>query len=149
VSAWIVSRAHIDVLVQGLAESEHVTDVDPDEVGRELWRENLRSVAYRYPGDGDGERPGPIDFRDADVDTYTYRRPAQKIELPGLLQAVACYQYQSCEHREWEASEAYRWTQQLREALERNPDVAAEQHSGDHPWGYEEEDVHAPVSAGS
>jgi hypothetical protein len=108
VSAWIVSRAHIDVLVQALAEGEHVTDVDPDEIGRELWRENLASVADRYPNDRDGDRPGPADFRDADVDAYEYRRPRNKPNLQGLLHAVACYEYQSCEHPEWGASRALR-----------------------------------------
>jgi hypothetical protein len=73
VSAWIVARAHIDVLVQGLCEGEHVMHLDPDEVGRVLWRECLLSVAHRYPDAGDGDHPGPLDFRDndSDVDTHT------------------------------------------------------------------------------
>lgn len=141
-SAWIVSRAHIDVLVQGLCEGEHVTHIDPDEVGRTLWRECLASVAARYPNDGDGQRPGPIDFKDADVDTYTYRRPARKIELPGLLAAVGCYQYQSSEHSGWDDSDANRWTATLQDALEANPAVSAQRTHNDYPWGYEEEDVH-------
>ncbi|GAA4758654.1 hypothetical protein GCM10023328_47710 [Modestobacter marinus] len=36
ISAWIVSRARIDVLVQELCEGEHVTYLNPDEVGRVL-----------------------------------------------------------------------------------------------------------------
>lgn len=145
-SAWIVGRAHIDVLVQGLCESETVTD-DPDSVGRVLWRENLRSVAARYPGDGDGERPGPIDFRDGDVDTYTYRRPTKKIDREALLVALDCYEYQSCEHRGWASSTAQMWVDQLRQALlaagVRRPAAGSRMEA----WGYREEDVHGVAAA--
>jgi hypothetical protein len=144
VSAWIVDRAHIDVLVQGLAESETVTDVDPDTLGQKLWRENLVSVAYRYPGDGDGERPGPIDFRDADVDEYVYRRPDVKIEPEALMVAIGCYDYQSCEHPDWERSEARAWVHKLYAQLEaagvkRLPIGSPEAMKA---WGYSESDVH-------
>ncbi|MCO7219488.1 hypothetical protein [Klenkia sp. PcliD-1-E] len=141
-SAWIVSRAHIDVLVQGLCESEHVTHLGPDEVGRSLWQECLRSVAYRYPADGDGNRPGPVDFRDDDVETYTYRRPSVRISLTGLHHAIACYAYQSCEHQGWQNSDAERWTSGLRAVLAKHPEVCTDPPSGEHPWGYEETDVH-------
>lgn len=130
-SAWIVDRAHIDVLVQALCEGEYVTDRDPDEVGRVLWRENLASVAYRYPRDVDGDRPGPLDFRDSDVDTYTYRRPSRRIEPSAVLSAVNCYDYQSCEHPGWETSRARAWVTALADALEAHPGVG--EPSG--PWG--------------
>ena len=146
-SAWIVSRAHIDVLVQGLCEGEHVTHLDPDEVGRVLWRECLASVAYRYPDDGDGERPAPVDFRDSDVETYTYRRPSLRIPLTGLHYALGCYRYQSCEHPGWDGSDAEAWTLRLREALARHPQCDTDPPFWDHPWGYEETDVHAPATA--
>jgi hypothetical protein len=137
VSAWMVSKAHIDVLVQGLAESETVTDVDPDELGRILWRECLASVAYRYPNDGDGERPGPVDFRDNDVETYTYRRPAKKVGLGGLMTAIECYDYQSCEHPGWTTSQARAWVLDLHARLKDAGSTSNGQ------WGYDEEDVHA------
>jgi hypothetical protein len=145
VSAWIVGRAHIDVLVQALCEGEYVTD-DPDSVGRVLWRENLRSVAARYPGDGDGERPGPIDFRDSDVDTYTYRRPRNRPSLEALLVAIGCYGYQSCEHRGWESSTAQMWMATLRQAV---LDAGTkEPGAGSHmeAWGYSEADVHGAAA---
>jgi hypothetical protein len=141
-SAWIVDRAHIDVLVQGLAESETVTDVDPDELGRRLWAENLASVAYCYPSDRDGDRPGPYDFRDADVEEYTYRRPTAKIDRVGLLVALDCYRYQSCEHPGWKTSQAARWVETLLAALHRAGVVAPEPGQRMEAWGYEEADVH-------
>jgi len=136
VSAYIVDRAHIDVLVQGLAESEIVTEVDPDELGRILWRENLASVAYRYPNDGDGERPGPMDFRDNDVETYIYRRPTKPISRGALMAAVECYDYQSCEHPGWRISQARTWAHDLYARLK----AAQTPRSDD--WSFDEEDVH-------
>jgi hypothetical protein len=143
VSAWIVDRAHIDVLVQGLAESETVTDLDPDELGRRLWAENFASVAYRYPRDtGEGDRPGPIDFRDSDVETYTYRRPGKKIDRQGLLVAMDCYAYQSCEHPEWRDSGPAAWIAALRANLLRAGVTPPSAGARMEAWGYEEEDVH-------
>lgn len=136
-SAWIVSRAHIDVLVQALTADAGLTPGNPDEIGRTLWTENLRSVAHLYPRDGDGERPGPIDFKDADAETYTYREPSKVIEDGGILNAAHCYAYQSCEHPGWADSIPAKWMttlvmrHQTAESLDR------------YPWGYDEEDVHA------
>jgi hypothetical protein len=140
-SAWIVDRAHIDVLVQALAEGEHVTDVDPDEIGRTLWRENLKSVAIRYPNDTDGTRPGPNSFRDGDVDTYTYRRPSKRITPDGVYAAVACYQYQCAEYEAWDQQTGAKWTTTLREALEASG-VRKDRALDQNPWGYTEDDVH-------
>jgi hypothetical protein len=144
-SAWIVSRAHIDVLVQALAESERVTDVDPDELGRQLWRENVKAVSIRYPGDtGDGDRPGPIGFRDADADAYTYRRPSKRIELPGVHKAIAAYQYQCAEYDGWDEAQAQLWLNPLRQELE----ARGIRYNDDDPWGYDEDDVHVSVEDG-
>lgn len=143
-SAWIVSRAHIDVLVQALCEGEYVTDRSPDEVGRELWRENLASVAYRYPNDGNGGRPGPMEFRDSDVDTYTYRRPSVRIEPSAVLSATGCYDYQSCEHPGWESSVSRVWVTMMDDALRAHPAVG----DATGPWGFEESDVHTSAHSG-
>lgn len=133
-SAWIVSREHIDALVQGLVESEIVVR-DPSEVGRALWAECLTSVAYRYPNDGDGERPGPIGFRDDDVSTYTYTRPAQRLGLAALLKQASCYDYQTCEHPEYPDSEPYKWIKLLTEHLKRAGVREAGAEYDDAPWG--------------
>lgn len=103
-SAWIVSRQHIDHIVTAVIRAELVADT-PDNIGRMLWRECLASVAYRYPNDKDGDRPGPVDFRDSDVDTYTWTEQAE-LEPGVLVSTVKSYRYQSCEHPGWETSEA-------------------------------------------
>jgi hypothetical protein len=129
-SAWIVGNAHIDLLVRGLVESEIVVGIDPNEVGRTLWRENLASVAARYPGDKDGERPGPISFRDSDVDTYIYVRPEGPLDLGVLLNAANSYDYQSCEHSGWAPSSANRWITELVASLERADVTSARKPNG-------------------
>lgn len=82
-SAWIVSKEHIDVLVQALAEGEIVVDIEPSEIGRILWRENLYSIWARYPDtkENDADYPGPIDFSAADVENYVYVRPRPALEV--------------------------------------------------------------------
>jgi hypothetical protein len=121
-SAWIVSRQHIDVMVDAAIRRGLVEPSQADEVGRMLWKENLASVAHRYPRDKDGERPGPTDFRDADVETYTFTPlPKEIVDVwdlnpDGALRVtVDCYDYQSCEHPGWRGSAAHALCCRLRE----------------------------------
>jgi hypothetical protein len=119
-SAWIVSRAHIDALVLAGVQWRLITDPGPEKLsalGRMLWAENLASVAYRYPGDGDSERPGPNDFRDADVTTYTAPTSEVLLSAAGVVKAVDCYEYQSCEHPAWPDSAAAGFAGALRTAV--------------------------------
>lgn len=128
-SAWIVSKKHIDYMVTAIIHAELSAD-SPDEIGRMLWRECLASVAARYPDDKDGDRPGPIDFRDGDVDAYTW---AETPVLAGgwLKDTLACYRYQSCEHPGWPASEASALVEKLYATVSECaiPDDA--------PWGWD------------
>ena len=106
-SAWIVSRKHIDVIVRAMKTHHVGTEYTDTELGRLLWRENLLSVAYRYPEDKDGQRPGPNDFRDNDVETYTYTEPHETYSKAAVKKTVDCYEYQSSEHRGWDSSIAH------------------------------------------
>lgn len=119
-SAWIVSREHINLLVAALMDEGIVQGISPDEIGSALWRENLRSVAYRYPNDGDGERPGPVDFRDGMVDTFTFRGPVDTSNKALVLKQAHCYDYQSCEHPEYGESIPYVWIRRLCDKLVRS-----------------------------
>lgn len=149
-SAWIVSRAHIDAMVQLICESE-IVPLSPDLVGRMLWSENVFSLAYRYPDDKDGERPGPIDFRDDDALTYTYRRPSAKLTRHDQLLALHCFNYQSSEHPDWKpGNQVHDWIAtmiaKLQAAGADDKQATKEQVNG-YPspiaWGLEEENVHA------
>ncbi len=113
-SAYMVSKRHIDYLVTAALAAEFATD--PDETGRMLWRECLNSLKFRYPGDGDGERPGPAEFRDGDVDTYTFRAASAPTPV-ALHSLIRCYTYQSCEHPGWGDSLACMLTEALDEPM--------------------------------
>jgi hypothetical protein len=114
-SAWIVSKRHIDYMVTAIVRAELMNET-PDEIGRILWRENLASVAYRYPNDKDGERPGPEGFRDMDTEIYTWTETPE-LTPGGVAKTFACYDYQSCEHPGWDGSEAEVVTTKLIEAI--------------------------------
>lgn len=127
-----MSARHIDAIVTALE------DCDRTEIGTMLWRENLNSIHYRYPDtkENDADYPGPIGFGAAWVDAYTWRsEPRSDGELAA---AIACYEYQSCEHPGWEDSKAYKVTEGLMQAiLERNRVTKWTEVPGadDAPWG--------------
>ena len=103
-SAWVVSKNHIDVLVQAALDAG-LDYGDPTALGRQLWGENVKSVAARY---GDGDLPG----HSADIDAYTFTAPA-KLSSTAIRKQVDCYDYQSCEHDDYERSFAYGVVQSL------------------------------------
>ncbi len=127
-SAWIVSRKHIDYIVTAIIAAE-LTSKTPDDLGRMLWRECLISVACRYPDDEDGDRPGPADFRDSDVITYTWTE-TPILAGGALAKTLGCYHYQSCEHPGWENSEANGLVTKLTDSL---GDV---KYDDSVPWGW-------------
>lgn len=120
-SAWIVSKAHIDVLVTGLVRSEVVASegLTPDQLGQALWEENHRSVNYRY-----GEH----------TPTPEYRHEAHDVPPVVLAKQVTCYQYQSCEHDGWMESPAKRWTDKLTLLLWARVDQSSPEYD-EAPWG--------------
>ena len=110
-SAFIVSKGHIDLLVQALIEAEIISDAAADEVGRTLWQENPNSIWHRYPDtfENDADYPGPMDFSKADVGGYTYTAPAPGWGPAAVLKQIHCYDYQSCEHPGWTLSQSRIW----------------------------------------
>ena len=147
-SAYIVSKQHIDYLVQaaevysrefGISyhkseerskqyrkgaitsraawNTPEVTLGSNDDLGAMLWLENLQSVSERYPEDGDGERPGPVGLSTVTMLSYTYAMPKKLLTPVQALKALACYEYQACEHSEWKQSEAKDFCDGLRSAL--------------------------------
>ncbi len=120
-SAFLVHPGHIDYLVSAAIAAnipyggvryggDRVELGNADDAGRMLWRENLASVAYRY-GDDRDSLPGPVPF--PDVETYTFRQFRTLSPVQAFM-ATACYEYQSCEHPGWEASDALAFCSQLR-----------------------------------
>jgi hypothetical protein len=85
-----------------------------DGLGRVLWIENLKSVAYRYPHNASGDRPGPIGLTDEEICGYRFDPFATPLTPVEMLKAIDCLEYQSCETPRWEQSAAHRICQQLR-----------------------------------
>lgn len=70
-----------------------------------LVTENVRSVMHRYPDTIEsGNLPGPIDHYWETPLRYSLQSKAPTA-VEGL-KLIQCYEYQSCEHPEWESSAA-------------------------------------------
>lgn len=86
-SAWLVSKAHIDVLVEALVNEKLIPLEDADTVGRMLWGENRASLLARYDD--------PFD-REAN-DAYTFDGPWHPLDDAKVAAAITCLDYQACE----------------------------------------------------
>ena len=139
-SAYVVDRKHIWYLVNAATHraitQEHFCtlrwfwNVDRDggtyesaelnvadyrrasEVGQMLWDENVKSVRYRYP-DCTDDLPGPIgcDYQYGSHEHHPWHDCPTPV---GVLKACDGYEYQACEHPEWETSEAHAFINALR-----------------------------------
>lgn len=85
-------------------------------IAKGLARENIRSVAHRYPGDKDGSRPGP-GLMDADIEEAAALYAAHFIEHSNYIHSLSPIQiiklarsldYQSCESNDWRDTLAWR-----------------------------------------
>jgi len=163
-SAFVVSKAHIDLLVAAAIRgprpergimpdttwqtlrwwskpAREIRSMDlqelqgfrreaqperASEIGWMLLLENVRSVQYRYSDAGD-DLPGPVSayWREP----YAWQDPGYRLSVVEALKALDCYAYQSCEHAEWEDSEAAQFAEALRRAL-----VHALKGYEDAPW---------------
>lgn len=116
-SAWIVSKTHIDALVQAGIEFELIDSAEATAFGKMLWQENLNSINARYPDTAGASSgfPGPISFKgQRSVDAYRYRplngAPGVARTAPAIVKAAAgCYDYQTCEHDGYDGSEAHKF----------------------------------------
>lgn len=153
-SAWVVSKAHIDAMVSsalnlgggsgercfsfsdkslGQWRRTEVSLANATEIGTMLWAENVKSVNYRYADSDHIEPEVPEPY------TFTRTRTLTDGEIVAL---VRCYDYQSCEHAEWEGSPAHAFCQAIEyRLLSRIPGV------DDAPWGFSEEQIRWGVSA--
>lgn len=120
-SAWIVSKAHIDVLIHAMGRRELLT-MSPDAAGWMLWDENHQSVNYRY---GESE-PTP---------TYAYAPPVETWTSSELLKILNCFDYQTCEHPGWKGSETAQFCEDLEAALVREGAGSTGEEYDAAPWG--------------
>lgn len=124
-SAFIVNKSHINAMLQaGMAVTyepfswwhdgkRHILDGSTiDEVGQMLLDECVKSVCYCYEDHTITELPRRTNAEWLMPFKYklTHRCPTP-IEA---LKVISCYEYQSCEHDEWKASEAKAFCSALR-----------------------------------
>lgn len=119
-SAFVVSKKHIDAIVTKAAAkgvrwsvpTDPGTEVewkcaveDPDAMGQILMDACVKSVSYRYDTPPGGELPGP----NIQYWNKPYRHSlVGNLPVVQVLKLVNGYEYQSCEHPDWETSEAKR-----------------------------------------
>jgi hypothetical protein len=111
-SAFLMSAEDLAAIAREIART---TDnaVDAEMVFGLLLDENLKSVGYRYP---DATRIS--DWCEGEG-AYTFEMiPEASHTATELDEMVRSYQYQSCEHPEWQESTAYKATTLLRALLE-------------------------------
>ena len=128
-SAFIVQPEHAGLLaVWATQNNSALRELEKGEplltaqaVAQELIVENIKSVAYRYPGDTDGNRPGPC-LRDVQI-VEAAALWAGHYQQEGLPENVApltiakladCLEYQSCEHEGFKTSLAQRQINEIR-----------------------------------
>lgn len=139
-SAWIVSKGHIDVLVNACVQYDLVPVTHPTlkRLGEMLWLANHRSVNARYN-------------EDIQVPEYEPELIEAPLGAVHVIAAIHCYDYQSCEHDGWQESEAFRLCRLLLQAVEARHPEAVERHErghminrydptseGDYQWGYDD-----------
>jgi hypothetical protein len=159
-SAWIVSKAHVDAMVTwalaqsgGYSDQPHVTvwwgakqeriDCGPwnaDTIGQRLVDDIVQGVHHATPTATPARATYPAPYY---LQPYVYQRtrPITNAEMVALLN---CYSYQACEHQEWEKTWSYAFQQQMQHEILKHVENAGQPTF----WGYEDEHVRtAPVSA--
>ena len=117
-SAFICNETHIATCARLIGETvAEAGNLAPGDVAASLAEENLLSVDCRYGdravrllpnnADGDGERY---------VDRCRVAAPLPCSAAEGYAY-LSCLNYQSCEHPEWENSDAWRWIQESLKVL--------------------------------
>lgn len=132
-SAYICNPEHFGILAAYAAAHDCALydwkNVDKritaQNVAKNLALENIRSVAYRYPNDKDGERPGPC-LKDAQIveaaaiyAAYFVDHP-QAIRPMQIIKLCDCVDYQSCETPDWITTKAWRQLEWLKSAALHN-----------------------------
>ena len=110
-SAWLVSDAHINALVEGAIRLGVIESADAYKTGSMLRRANTKSIRARY-GEWRCDAPETY-YRPA----YRYWTPRQPLSDVSLLKNVGCYDYQTCEYDAYERSAAWRFVKQMERVL--------------------------------
>lgn len=152
-SAYFVTKETIDLIVSGILEFRsyvktpgmaHAMDpisvnINPNAIGKMLWQECAASVCYRYDlaETDDPERSDELSGYAEEISKYKFKQ--YNCLKPGpLAKLIANYEYQSCEHRSWEQSDAFEACKNLTDELTRKLPGYEEA-----PWGADENNIAA------
>lgn len=103
------------------------------EIANMLWRENIKSVSARYPGESSATLPGPVNVEFV-IKSEDFWQNWETFNPVQVLKSIRCFNYQSCEHDDWEKSQAFAFLRALEVAAINALD------------GYEEAEWGAPES---
>jgi hypothetical protein len=136
VSAWIVSKKHIDLMVKALTEGTRDGLTKPlrrnkQRLGQSLVTENLASIMSRYGRRYFENAAGQFEPAYCH-EPYRHEDPRYSPTVSELRRALDCYCYQSSEHAGWAGSQVKRL---LDRVLGRLPEAAINE---DAPWGFDE-----------
>lgn len=133
-SAWLLSKDEIDVLVHWLHKTG-VSRQQPDDLGKMLWSDNYCSIRYRY---GNYDDSGKYLKRPS----YTYATPKARHYRSGkffdpddmdqALKMCHFYDYQTCEFPAYDTSRSKRMIDKLMKVLE---NMGADWQSDNIHWG--------------
>jgi hypothetical protein len=133
---------HFDYLVSAAFAFQIVDGRHADDLSEMLRAENARSVSYRYPGYTGNPSPTPPRVLRRPRITRSIFSGNPVAELSKLIKQCHCYEYQACEHPEWEGSAARKFVRRIeREAIRRLPGYEAA------PWGITRESAAQEVVA--
>lgn len=99
-SAFVVPNSHITVLAAFIAQRDLCPGCSIQEIGEILLNENIESIRFRYPDDRENYMGFEIDERAASLCPT----------LVQIIKAANCLEYQSCEHDDYQQSQAYAMT---------------------------------------
>ena len=129
-SAYIVTKQHIDAIVTAYLHSQHFdtqrTSDENNRIGQMLWDENHNSVNYRY-----GESTPTPTYTFEPCSSYKSEEGSTvKLDTVAICKLIDCYEYQSCERKEWASTKACDFCHALRKRL-----IAKMDGYEDAPWG--------------
>lgn len=104
-SAFVVSKAHVDALVQSLIVNDLATFETADDLGKNIWQENVDAFNDYYSNRYSDECP--------DVDSYKFTGIEAPLHPALVVRQVCCYRYQCCTLDGFEGRAANQLLEQL------------------------------------
>ena len=112
-SAFVVDPYHMAYL-HSYADRQHVWPEDEREGAiTAMWNQCVRSVAYRYPDCTEDDLPGTIGRTRTLPENARWPIVEDDFNPRRVLAAIGCLEYQSCETRDYEQTDAYAYTMTL------------------------------------